>query len=83
LIIPQRAFNHYFWTNFLIPTSKANTTREHFGGIEALQKRKGFDLSNYKGVDKIKLLRNCTEPEIGKQILDYAINPVKTQGELF
>jgi DNA (cytosine-5)-methyltransferase 1 len=81
LIIPQRAFNHYFWTNFLIPTS-ANISRGHFDNIEGLQERKQMDLSKYAGIDKIKLLRNCVEPEVGKLILEYAINPVKTQGEL-
>jgi len=82
LILPQKAFNHYFWTNYLIPSS-VNISRGHFGTIDDLQKRKDFDLSKYSDIDKIKILRNCVEPEVGEQILAYAINEVKTQGQLF
>jgi DNA (cytosine-5)-methyltransferase 1 len=82
LIIPQKLADHYFWTNFLIPSSQS-FGRDHGSGIEKLQKRKGFDLSKYNGIDKIKTLRNCVEPEVGKQILDYAINPVEIQKNIF
>lgn len=82
LITPQTSNTHWFWTNFLIP-SLPNQSREHYGEIEDLQALKGFDLSSYTGIDKVKTLRNCVEPEVGKQILEYAINPVKTQKEMF
>lgn len=52
------------------------------GTIGSLQERKGFDLGKYKGFDKRKALRNCVEPEVGKRILDFAINPIKLQREL-
>ena len=42
----------------------------HDGTIEELQKCKGFDLSNYKNIDKRLILRNCVEPEVGKIIYD-------------
>lgn len=82
LIIPQKSANHYFWTNFLIPSLETES-RGHHAGIKGLQERKGFDLSKYKGIDKRKTLRNCVEPEVGKQILDYAINPFEIQEKMF
>ena len=81
LIPPQEINGHYYWANFLIPRVRAGC-REHHSNIKTLQKRKGFDLSKYKGIDKRTILRNCVEPEMGKQILKYAINPIKTQREL-
>lgn len=71
LIRPQRLGNHYFWANFEIG-KLPDKSRAHMEGVESLQKRKGFDLSKYKGVDKVKLLRNCTEPELGLHIFKSA-----------
>lgn len=80
LIFPQELASHYFWANFFI--SPINTgSREHFGGIEALTKRKGFDLNKYSGIEKIKTLRNCVEPEVGLHILNESKRDV--QPELF
>jgi DNA (cytosine-5)-methyltransferase 1 len=81
LIKPQKLANHYFWTNFLIRPIKTQC-REHHASIDNLEKRKGFDLKSYRGVDKRKALRNCVEPETGKLILEYAINPIETQQSL-
>lgn len=81
LILPQHIADHYFWTNFLVPDIQTGS-RDHMGTIESLQQRKGFDLTKYKGIDKRKALRNCVEPEVGKRILEYAINPIKLQKEL-
>lgn len=69
LIEPQEVNKHYFWANFTIqPMQKSS--REHMGTIKALEKRKGFDLSKYKGIDKRKILRNCVEPETGLHIFN-------------
>lgn len=81
LIPPLTIADHYFWTNFLVPDIQTEG-RDHHSGVENLQKRKGFDLSKFKGIDKIKTLRNCVEPEVGKHILHYVLNPIKTQREL-
>lgn len=83
LIPATRLGSHLFWTNFLIPPIHGEEDRAHNEPIEELEKRKGFDLSNYKGFDKRLALRNCVEPLIGKQILEYAINPIETQKSLF
>ena len=60
--------NHWFWTNFHIQ-EVPKKCREHHGGIEALQKRKQFNIEKYVGIDKIKTLRNCVLPELGLHIL--------------
>ena len=80
LIPPQEIASHWFWTNFLLRGFDAES-RDHYGTIESLGKRKGFDLSKYK-IDKRTLLRNCVEPEVAKHILDLAINPIEIQKKL-
>ena len=72
LIPPQEINLHYFWTNFFIP-KLPQTTRNHFSNKKTLELLKGFDLSAYRIKDKIKILRNCVEPETGKYVLDRAI----------
>lgn len=81
LIKPNKIAQHYFWTNFFI-TDFRNLDRNHYGTIESLQTSKGFDLSKYSGIDKRLALRDCTEPELGKHILDFVINPLEIQCEL-
>lgn len=82
LIKPNKIAQHYFWTNFII-TDFQNNNRNHFGTVESLQESKGFDLSKYSGIDKQLALRDCTEPELGKHILDLAINPIELQPSIF
>jgi len=69
LIQPQEMALHYFWSNFNIGNYKIET-RDHDSGIEQLQKRKGFNLEKYNGVDKRLILRNCVEPEVGLHIFN-------------
>ena len=69
-----RAFimgNHLYWSNFFVP-NKDSESRCHDGTIEELEKRKGFNLSKYKNIDKVKILRNCVEPEDGLFIFNVA-----------
>lgn len=82
LVKPNIINNHYFWTNFIV-RDFSGLSREHGGSIKDLQDRKGFDLSKYSGIDKRKTLRNCVEPELGKHILDLAINPIEINNKLF
>lgn len=82
LIAPNEIADHYFWANFIIRDFTGGG-RNHGGKVEELQITKGFDLSKYKGIDKIKTLRNCVEPEVGKHILDLAINPINLQQSIF
>uniref|UniRef100_A0A6M3M2Q0 Putative methyltransferase n=1 Tax=viral metagenome TaxID=1070528 RepID=A0A6M3M2Q0_9ZZZZ len=72
LIKPQVLGRHYFWANFMIREKEIEAAKIAEGKIEDLQKRKGFDLSPYKEINKKLILRNCVEPELGKIILDSA-----------
>jgi len=71
LIKPFVYRQHFYWANFMID-GKEEANRMHNAGNEALSKLKGFDLSNYKGIDKTKALRNCVEPEAGLHIFNSA-----------
>jgi len=71
LIKPFIFKEHYYWSNFVID-GKQNAFRGHLVGVEEQQGIKGFDLSNYKGIDKKKILRNCVEPESGRYIFNLA-----------
>ena len=71
LIPPYQYKQHYYWSNFIIQ-GKKRTTRKTRYDIETLTKHTRFDLSNFKGIDKIKTLRNCVEPESGLEIFNMA-----------
>ena len=71
LIKPYKFREHYYWANFVID-GKKDANRKHNAGNKELSKLKGFDLSNYKGINKTKILRNCVEPEAGRIIFDMA-----------
>ncbi|MCK5176658.1 MAG: DNA cytosine methyltransferase [Candidatus Aenigmarchaeota archaeon] len=71
LIKPFECGKHYYWSSFIINNVKIKS-RKHFGTIEKLQKLKGFNLDGYEGIEKIKTLRNCVEPEIALQIFNMA-----------
>jgi len=80
LIKPYEMAKHYFWSNFYIKDI-GNICREHNRNIDILTKRKGFDISKYLGIDKLKTLRNCVEPEVGLHILNES--KIDLQPELF
>jgi len=69
LLYPYEIGSHYYWTNFHIG-KRGKICREHHSGVKRLQELKGFDLSKYKGIDKVKTLRNCVESEMGLHILN-------------
>lgn len=48
-------------------------SRKHDGTIKELGERKGFNPKKLSGIDKRLVLRNCVEPKVGKQILDFAL----------
>ena len=80
LIKPFESGSHYFWANFVIPKLE-DGCREHDSGISVLERKKGFDLSSFSNIDKRLLLRNCVEPEVGKDIFDAAFR--HAQSKLF
>ena len=69
LIKPQEIAQHYYWTNFIIPTIKKEF--RGMGRDESLEghyKIKGFNLSEFNGIDKMKTIRNCVEPKFGLHV---------------
>ena len=83
LITPIEFGSHYFWTNFYFPVLEHNVARG-IGGqtsptIQELADMKGFDLTKLKGkgIDIRLALRDVTEPELGKHILDWAMREDK------
>lgn len=79
LIKPTEMGGHYFWTNFHFPIIYVEN-RAHDANIKELEERKGFDLTKYKGIDKRLMLRDITEPELGRHILEWAF---KQEASLF
>lgn len=69
LIEPQKLGRHCFWSNFKLPRRKFEP-RGSFDNTTELANKLGYDISNWKNVNKKLLLRNCVEPEVGKYILD-------------
>ncbi len=83
LIPPYEVSQHYYWANFVIrPHDKEFRGMGKNENLKDLYKLKGFDLSKYKGIDKMKTIRNCVEPKFGKHILDCALglHPQKDLG---
>ena len=69
---------HAIWTNFNISDKEFEKlkTCKKLGECEFLQEKLGFDVSNYTGIDKRKVLRNCVVPEMGLHILDCATGKI-------
>jgi len=81
LIKPQVSGRHYFWSNIKIPMTegiKIGRMDKLKDGSRGDKKENldkiGIDLSKYNYPNKDKLLRNCVAPEIGKAILEQALN---------
>ena len=83
LIKPFEAGRHYFWSNFYISKKKikcyfnignmrATTRKTSDDNLRSLESFHNIDLSEYKGIDKRKILRNCVKPELGSHIFNMA-----------
>ncbi len=82
LIAGTKTGGHIWWANFPIGKIEHGNRNHRGGTVETLQNRKLLDISKYEIKNKRQILRNCVEPEIGKKILEYAINPIETQQKL-
>lgn len=71
----QEIGRHLFWSNFKVPNIET-TSNYIFSGEDKkrVTEMLGFNLDKYKIEDKTKVLRNCVAPEIGKAILESALN---------
>lgn len=80
LIAPHEMSGHWLWTNFYLRNIEMGfrqITTKNSNDAQVRAKKLGFDLSKYKGIDKRLALRDCTEPELGKHVLDCALNPLE------
>ncbi len=75
LVPPQEIQRHHFWANFMISPIELDADNIDKGKVKEWEKKLGFDLSKYTGVEKRLLLRNCVRPELGKHILDCVLKP--------
>ena len=74
---------HFFWANFEIPAYRFEdkTVIKFVKGTVGLY---GISLDKYKIENKRQILRNMVNPEVGKYILDRAMEkPIPLQGGLF
>lgn len=81
LIYPYEMSGHWFWTNFYMPkleTGPRLITTKNGNDAKIRAEKLGFDLTKYKGIDKRLALRDCTEPELGKHILEWAMKEEAT-----
>lgn len=73
LIRPYEVASHWFWANFIIPQIKAESRGiNNDASLEDMYKLKGFDLSGFNGIDKMKTIRNCVEPKTALHIFKMA-----------
>jgi DNA (cytosine-5)-methyltransferase 1 len=78
LITPIEIQRHHFWTNFFINPIELDADNIDKGKVKEWEKKIGFDLSKYSGVNKRLLLRNCVRPELGLHIFQEAFREYKT-----
>lgn len=74
---------HPFWSNFKVTEIKIEDDRKH-EAITGNGTVYGVSLEKYDISDKRKILRNMVNPEVGKYILDCAMNKeILVQNSLF
>lgn len=79
LIAANKRGRHLYWTNFNLPNNiserKMFKNMIEVGNIEQLSKFHDFDFKKYKGEQRLnKIARNLVDYEVGKTILEIAIN---------
>jgi DNA (cytosine-5)-methyltransferase 1 len=72
LITPQIVNRHCFWSNFFIDNKNLPSGKIKHGTNDDWQELTGFDVSQYRGIDKRKILRNCVNPKLGLHIFNQA-----------
>lgn len=79
LIQPIEIQRHHFWTNFHINKIPLDADNIKDGKVNEWEKKLGYDLSKYKGLNKRLVLRNCVRPELGQHIFQEAFGTPKGQ----
>ncbi len=83
LLPPTKIGRHYYWSNFTIrqPQFKPKAKMIREATNKDRQEMTGFNLDNYSGINKLTILRNCVEPELGLHILSESKKDI--QPDLF
>lgn len=78
LIQGQKRGRHIYWTNFILPNDLKDRNSGIIEGkneVKNLCKFHNYDFYKYKGEQRIdKIARNLVDYEVGKQILQIALN---------
>jgi DNA (cytosine-5)-methyltransferase 1 len=75
LLPAKKLGRHLFWTNFNLGTYTKEKKSIRGNSMAVLQEQRGFDLSKYKIKHrKDTILLNCVDSDLGKYILDCALN---------
>jgi DNA (cytosine-5)-methyltransferase 1 len=80
LIPAQKRGRHLYWTNFILPNSinereLEGTLTNMKNEVDVLCKFHDYDFRKYKGEQRIdKMARNLVDYEVGKTILETALN---------
>lgn len=69
----HKLHRHFYWANFKIGNFQVTDDRKH-QNIQGYSTVYGFNISDTDIQDKRKVLRNMVDPELGKYILDCAMN---------
>ena len=83
LIKAQECGRHLFWANFIIPKRKFPTESHSSSIATKIAKCKGIN-PNFEcsGESKVKLIRNCVNPELGLHIFNMAFKEPQQTLEL-
>ena len=71
LIPGKKIGRHLMWSNFQIGFFNERTFDKD--NVQSMANDYNIDLVKLKGLDKIKVLRNCVNPEYGQHVLDCAM----------
>jgi len=63
---------HCFWSNFIIRQAEFKYPKKREEKILVLKNKHGFDLSGKSGINKVQVMRNTVNPDLGLYILDCA-----------
>lgn len=80
LIEPQKLGRHLFWSNINLPKIKV-TPRGNFDNTEKLAEILGYDTTNWTGVNKKLLLRNCVENDVSEHIFKCLLEQMNESEE--
>jgi DNA (cytosine-5)-methyltransferase 1 len=80
LVEPYERQRHYLWSNFYIPEVDLAASNIYEGTIDEWEDKLGYDLSGYEfdHNKKVKVLRNCVDPELGNHVLQAATTDRQT-----